>query len=414
MTRPISRLSFRTLGLHKTFTSLSEGRFLLLWVGLQVMSLASHMQMLTRTFLTYELTRSGVILAFVSASWTIPMLILGLFGGAIADRVDRKILIQAGQASIGIIAIFVGILITTKAVAWGHLIVAGFLQGCCWSTLNPARQAIIPQLVPADKLTNAMALTSAGMSLSMILAPAMGGLLYAAIGPDGVYYLVSAMLAIAVLITATVKSEPGRSQSENTSLIADVRVGISYMANRRVLLVILAVSMITLLLASPFIYVLPVFVVEVYGRDSSGFGVLVSMLGIGALMASLVVATLGSWKRGVFLIIGGFFSGTALFLIGAVPLYWAATFFMFLLGVGSVSHITLSQTLLMDNVEDEFRGRVASVLSMSTIVVAFGLVPIGVAVDMLGGRTVALAIGTMLLAISFVVFISQKQLRRLD
>jgi MFS family permease len=87
---------------------------------------------------------------------------------------------------------------------------------------------------------------------------------------------------------------------------------------------------------------------------------------------------------------------------------------MFLLGVGSVSHITLSQTLLMDNVEDEFRGRVASVLSMSTIVVAFGLVPIGVAVDMLGGRTVALAIGTMLLAISFVVFISQKQLRRLD
>ena len=131
-------------------------------------------------------------------------------------------------------------------------------------------------------------------------------------------------------------------------------------------------------------------------------------------MASLGVATLGSWKSGMFLIIGGFFSGTALILMGAIPLYWASIFFMFLLGVGSVAHITLSQTLLMDHVEDEFRGRVASVFSMSNSVIVFGLVPLGIAVDMFGGRAVALAMGTILLGISFVVFINQKQLRRLD
>lgn len=403
-----------TLGIRKTFTSLSEGSFLRLWVSLQIMSLASHMQMLTRTFLTYELTRSGVILAFVSVSWTIPILIFGLFGGVVADRIDRKALIQVSQVCLGLIAILVGILISTKTVVWGHLIIAGFLQGCCWSALNPARQAIIPQMVSADKLTNAIALTSAGMSLSMVLAPAIWGLLYAAIGPDGVYYLVGAMLAVAVLCTATIRRETDRSKSDKTSFLLDISAGISYLTHRRMLLVILGVSMIILLLASPLIYVLPVFVLEVYGRDSNAFGLMVSMLGIGALMASLVVATLGSWKRGLFLIIGGFFSGTALVLMGAIPLYWASLFFMFLLGVGSVAHITLSQTLLMDHVEDEFRGRVASVFSMSNSVVAFGLIPIGMAVDMFGGRAVASAMGVTLLAISFVVFISQKQLRRLD
>ena len=342
------------------------------------------------------------------------MLIFGLFGGVIADRIDRKALILVSQVCKGLIAILVGILISTKTVVWGHLIIAGFLQGFCWSALNPARQAIIPQMVSADKLTNAFALTSAGMSLSMVLAPAIGGLLYAAIGPDGVYYLVGAMLAVAVFCTATVRRKTDRAKLDETRFLIEVRAGISYITHRRMLLVILAVSMITMLLAGPFIYVLPVFVVEVYGRDSNAFGLLVSMLGIGALMASLVVATLGSWKRGMFLIIGGFFSGTALILMGAIPLYWASIFFMFLLGLGSVAHITLSQTLLMDHVEDEFRGRVARVFSMSNSVIVFGLVPLGIAVDMFGGRAVALAMGTILLGISFVVFINQKQLRRLD
>lgn len=142
------------------------------------MSFATHMQMLTRTFLAYELTGSAVILGFVSASWTIPMLTLGLLGGAIADRIDRKVIILASQLGIGVIALVVGISIITGAVTWGHLIIAGLLQGFFWTALNPARQAIIPELVPAEKLTNAMALASAGMSLTMVVAPAIGGLAY--------------------------------------------------------------------------------------------------------------------------------------------------------------------------------------------------------------------------------------------
>lgn len=172
--------------------------------------------------------------------------------------------------------------------------------------------------------------------------------------------------------------------------------------------------MMTLLFASPFLHALPVFVVKVYGRDSDAFGLLVSMLGVGALTASLVVATLGNWRRSAFLIAGGVFSSSALILAGMVPLFHAGMVFMFLLGVGNVSNLTLSQTLLMDHVEDEFRGRVASVLSMSTTVVALGLIPMGMALDMFGGRTVALSMGFLLLLGTSVILVTQEHLRRLD
>ena len=412
--RPAARRSRPAVGWRSTFASLSEGDFLRLWLGLQVMSLATQMQMLARTFLAYELTGSAVVIALVSASMAIPMLTFGLLGGAIADRLDRKVLIQAGQLGLAGVAVLVGISITTDTVTWGHLLVAGALQGGCWATLNPARQAMIPQLVPRDKLTNAMALASAGKSLTTVLAPAIGGLLYAAVGPEGVYYLVSAMLVIAVVLTATIKSVTTRTRSAQTQVLADVKSGLSYIANSRMLLVILAVGMTTILFANPFLYLLPVFVVDVYGRDSDAFGLLISMLGVGALLGSLVVAALGSWRRGALLIAGGLFSGTALLLVGAVPVYYAALFFMFLLGVGSVAHLTLSQTLMMEQVDDELRGRVTSVFGMSTALMPFALIPIGIAVDAFGGQAVALTMGVALLAVSSTAFATQRQLRRLD
>jgi len=401
-------------GFSQTFSSLQEKDFLRLWLGLQVMSLATQMQMIARTFLVYELTGSARILGLVGASIAIPLFSLGLFGGAIADRMERKVLVQGGQLGIAAVALVVATLIASGTVTWVHLLIASLLQGTMWSVLMPARQAIIPELVSRTNLTNAMALTSGGKSLTTLVASAVGGVLYAVIGPEGVYYVVGGLALLAVALTASIQTETGPTARPQANILSDVKAGLSYLKGQHLVLVVLAVGMITALLASPVVYILPTFVVDVYGRDSEAFGLLISMLGLGALIGSITVAMIGPRRRGLLLLAGGLFATAALALIASVPLYYPAALFMTLLGIGSVAHQMLSNTLIMELVEGQFRGRVISVFSIGQGLMPLGLLPLGVAVDLLGNRVAVGILAAVLFAVSATTLLTQTQLRRLD
>ena len=378
------------------------------------MSLATQMQMIARTFLVYELTGSARILGLVGASIAIPLFSLGLFGGAIADRMERKVLVQGGQLGIAAVALVVATLIASGTVTWVHLLIASLLQGTMWSVLMPARQAIIPELVSRTNLTNAMALTSGGKSLTTLVASAVGGVLYAVIGPEGVYYVVGGLALLAVALTASIQTETGPTARPQANILSDVKAGLSYLKGQHLVLVVLAVGMITALLASPVVYILPTFVVDVYGRDSEAFGLLISMLGLGALIGSITVAMIGPRRRGLLLLAGGLFATAALALIASVPLYYPAALFMTLLGIGSVAHQMLSNTLIMELVEGQFRGRVISVFSIGQGLMPLGLLPLGVAVDLLGNRVAVGILAAVLFAVSATTLLTQTQLRRLD
>ena len=155
-----------------------------------VMMGAMQMQMLARGYLVYELTnQNAAILGLVNAATALPILVLALFGGAIADRMERKRIVQLGQSGAAILALFIAISISLGYITWWHLLVTSVVHGSLMAMLMPARQSMIPQLVGKEMLGNAMALNAAGMSMSTMLAPAVAGGLYALIGPAGVYYV---------------------------------------------------------------------------------------------------------------------------------------------------------------------------------------------------------------------------------
>ena len=181
-----------------TFVSLRNRDFMYLWIGTLLMMGGMQMQMVATGYLTYDITDSPFLLGLVNAGFAVPMLALALFGGAIADRMERKRVIQLGQGAAGLIALFVAVSITTDTVSWVHLFVASMFQGALFSFLIPARQAIIPSLVGRENLNNAMALSSAAMSITTLVAPAAAGVLYARIGPDGVFVIVILMNLAAV------------------------------------------------------------------------------------------------------------------------------------------------------------------------------------------------------------------------
>ena len=167
-------------------------------------------------------------------------------------------------------------------------------------------------------------------------------------------------------------------------------------------------------MAVPFVYLLPVFVVDVYGREAGAFGVLISIMGLGTMVGSITVASLGNRRRGLLLVVGGLLSAFALLLVALVPLYYAALSVMFVLGLGSVAHLMLSQALIMEQVDDEFRGRVMSVSQLSSGSLPLALPPIGLAMQAIGSRPTVGILGVTLLVVSTIVLVTQKRLRGLQ
>ena len=257
-------------------------------------------------------------------------------------------------------------------ITWYHLLIMSMLQGVAFALMMPARQAIIPQVVDKDQLTNALALNSAAMSGTTLLAPALAGGLYAWAGPDYVYYLIGGLGAVSVVVTGLVP-KTGRGTTRPAAMLSDIKEGLVYMKESRIIIVLLFMSLIGSLLSMPFWFLLPVFVVDVYDRGPEAMGLLVSVMGAGSLIGSLGIASIGQWKRGLLLLSSTFVSGVSLLLVAGVPVYYAAAAVMIPLGLGDSARWTLNQALIMEQTQDRFRGRVMSVFAMT-----WGLMPLAV------------------------------------
>lgn len=396
-----------------TFSSLAVPQFRYLFFGLLFMMGAMQMQMVARGYLVYDLTSSPFLLGVVNAGTAVPMLTLSLFSGAVADRLERKRVIQVSQAMAGLVSLFIAIAVTTGTVTWVHLLVASVLNGALFSFMMPARQAIIPQLVGREQVSNAMALNASGMSIATLTAPSVAGVLYAVIGPAGVYYLMAAMALVAVVMTGMIPKLGGGPIKTDVPMVRDIKEGLSYIRQSPLVLVLLVMGLSTTLLAMPFRSLMPVFVVDVYRRGPESLGLLMSIMGVGSLVGSLFIASLGRSRRGLLLIGGSYISGIALVLVALFPSYAAAVGFMVLLGLGDAGRRTLNQALIMEEVEDQYRGRVMSVFMMNFGLMPLGVLPAGIAAEFLGGRAAIGILAVLLLLTTTTILVTQRRLREM-
>ena len=373
-----------------------------------------QMQMLARGYLVYEITGSASRLGIVAAGSAFPMLTLALFGGAIADRVERKKLIQIGQLIVGVLVLLVGVSIAMDWIQWYHLLAASVIQGAVWALTMPARQALIPQIVGPEKITNAMALNSAGMSAMTLAAPAVAGGLYALAGPETVYFVITALSLAAMGLTSLIKTPEQSGATRKRPLMNEIGEGLSYIRGNSLVLILLVVGLATTLLSAPFMSLLPIFVVDVYDRGPESMGLLVAIMGAGALVGSLAVAAMGAWRRGLLLMVGAFSTGIALALVAAIPYYTAATVIMLLMGLGDAGRRTINMGLIMEVSDNRYRGRVMSVFMMNFGLMSLSVLPAGLAADVIGERAVMGVLGIGLIAVAACVLATQKRLRSLQ
>ncbi len=397
-----------------TFSSLAVRDFRYLWLGSLLMSSGNQMQVVAQGFLVYEITGSAKLLGIVSAGSGLSMFGLALLGGAIADRVERKLLIMMAQAGSGAVALFIAIAIVTESISWVHLLVAAIAQGAMWSFWGPANNALIPQLVGIDRIGNAVALNATSISIMVLLGPAVGGVLYATTGPEGAYFAITGARIVALLLTSLVHRPPREERTTGVSMVSEIASGLKYVLASPLVLLLLAMGLSIVVLVQPFGYLLPTFVGDVYERSSESYGLLLSIGGLGSLVGTLIIASMGKWKRGLVLISGSLVTGVSIILIAALPYYGAALAIMLFLGLGESARRALTQALILEQVDDLFRGRVMSLYMMEFGLMVLGVVPAGFAIDRFGSQPVFAVMGAMLLTVAIVVLVTQKRLRDLQ
>ena len=202
-------------GFAQTFSSLRIRSYLFLWLGMMAMMASVQMQMVARGYLAYDINElRGVCWVWYPRGRRCRFWVSRSSAGRWRDRVERKRVIQITQGVNGAIALTVGVAIFTDRIEWYYLLAASVFQGGIWAFLMPARQALIPQLVGPEQLSNAIALNAAGMSAMTLLSPALAGGLYALAGPDTVYFVIAALSAVALVLTTMVPRGGGRPRRQ--------------------------------------------------------------------------------------------------------------------------------------------------------------------------------------------------------
>lgn len=330
---------------------------------------AMNMQNIGTSLLTYRLTGSPALLGSMALANAIPMILLSMFGGAIADRMQKKVVIILGLAGSALINIGIAICLTTGVLSsgnsgsWWILLASAFVSGAILGLMMPARQAIIPEIVQKDHVMNAVALNMLGMNVLSLAAPGVAGFLINAFDFKSVFFTMAGLNLYAAIFVFFIP-HTSRITRSGANILGDIQQGFLYIRRDKKILLILGFTLIITMLSMPYSQLLPIFVDDILKVGATGMGILMSVSGAGALVGSLVMASSGSKKRGLILLIGGIISGIALIGFSFSSVWIVSLIFIVFVGLGQTIRGTISGALLQSYAEPAYMGRVMSIFMM--------------------------------------------------
>ena len=384
-----------------------------MWFSMLAMMSGLQMAFVAQGYLAYDLSDSASVLGLIYGAQAVPMLLLPLFAGVAADRFGRRGIIQIGQIMAATIALLIAVSIYTDFIVWQHLLVMGVVFGLVMAFSLTARQAAIPDLVPKADLENAVALNGALLSITTAAAPGIGGALYALAGPWVVFAVVACLGLISVALSRKLPSLTPPKQS-HPAVVQEIIVGLKHINSFPSLKIVILMSLITASLIMPFRFVLPVFVVDVYQKGPAALGLMMTLMGVGAFLGSLILAIKKDGNRGILLLIISGLSGVALLAIVLIPDYAIGLLLIAILGITDAGRRIPIQGLIMKLSEPEYRGRIMSVYMMTFGIVNLMVLPVGFATEHLGGQWVIGFMALILIAISTLFIINKNPLKSLQ
>jgi len=330
-------------------------------------------QNVAQGWLVFQLTNSAFLLGVVGFLGSIPIFVLSLFGGVLADRVNKRNILIFTQVFFMLIAFLLAFLTQFQLIKPQQIMIIALLNGVIMAFDAPARQSIVVELVGKKHLFNAIVLNSVAFNSSRIIGPAIAGVLISVIGMSGCFYLNG--ISFLAVIVALFWIKPGNSSTQkNNSALRDLKEGLVFISRNRLILALLSMVAAVSLFGISYVILMPVFADNVLRVGVKGLGILMSSTGLGALAGALALARLGDFKyKGRLLVYSVFSFSLLLILFSLSKNYILAISSLIFIGCSSVIAISLINTLLQAKVPDEFRGRV-----MSLFMITFaGIMPFG-------------------------------------
>ena len=347
--------------LETTFQAFHYPNFRWMWFGAFTSTTGFFVQEVAQSWLVYDITRSEFYLGLVPFLNGTPILLFSLFGGVLADRMDRRKLLLGSQYVQMSSALALALLVGFGRIEVWHILAAAFVNGLGQSFGGPAYQALIPSLVEKKDLPNAIALQSIQFTLARVVGAIIGGVAFTALGATACFAIngTSFLAVIAALYTIHVRFVPQKTDAHVFHSLAE---GLRHVYRHPVILTLVVLAPITAFLGTPMVTMLPAFARDIFQLDPQGYSMMMAFWGSGAVVGALYIAWQGNTphkgRRSLLMqiLLGGTLVGFAL-----SQKLWLACIFLLLSGWAILGVFALVNSLVQLQAKEEMRGRIMSV-----------------------------------------------------
>jgi MFS family permease len=342
--------------------------FNLYWFGVVFSQIGTRGTVAANLFQVYELTKSIPVTGLVGLAQAVALLVLSPLGGAYADRMDRRRLLQGAQTVSLLVALSLAAVTFAGHVQAWHVLVSVVLTTAAATFDQPARQALIPAMVPRAELPQAFALLNPSRELAILIGPALAGILIAVNGPALMYAVDAVTYLVLIVILGLLHTPPLIPDAKAGSLVSNIVEGASFIVRRRPLIWQLMTLDLSATLFGAYRVVLPALAVDVLHVGATGYGLLSAAPSAGALLATYVVFRVVGKSRslGRVLLWSSIGYGIAVALLAQAPVFGLALVAGALIGGFDAMATTIRHAAVQLETPDELRGRVSSLYQMSS------------------------------------------------
>ncbi len=353
--------------LLRTFRAFTYRDYRLLWAGAFTSSVGTWMQEVAQNWLILTMTGSAFLLGLDAFLGDAPFLVFSLFGGVLADRVDRRrILLSSQIVQLSSAFLLAGLIFGGTIHVW-VILTLSFVVGFAQSFGGPAYQALVPTLVDKEDLGNAVALNSIQFNLARVIGPVLAGIAFYKLGAAACFGLNGlSFLAVIAALLALKRGALDQSGGKPEPVLESLKAGLRAARDARPLRGLIGLSFVGSFCAMPLVTFLPVFAREVFHRDAKGYSGLLAAFGIGAVLGAIGIAGFGHVRRkGVVAVVmqmtfGGLMVAFALSRIAVL-----SNVILFFAGGSLMVVFAMFMTLVQTHVSDRMRGRVVSVYTLA-------------------------------------------------
>ena len=398
------------------FSALRYSNFRWFWINGAAQAMAQGMQFLVLGLLVLDITGSSIQLGLVVFAYGIPNLAFAMLGGIIADRSNRLRLLISTRLVVSVLVLALAILKITDLVEIWHVYAIMFLLGTVQALNMPARMALVADLVERQDMMNAVALHTMVNQTGQIIGPAMAGGIIELVGIGPTLMVNAGLYLVGIVFLLLIRDLPLRAPAPKATLLGDLQAGLQCIRSTPVLYTIIGIAVAFAFFGMSHRQVLPAFTKGVLDVGAGGTGLLLLGAGLGSLLGSLILVSLGDFRRKTWLLMGSvLLLGVVLILFAWSPWYWASWIIFFFVGVMSFGFFwPLATTLIQLNVPPELRGRVLSVLQLAPAVHYLGALPLSVAAEVISWPVAITGGAAMTIVVALWLGIWRPVLRRLE